>query len=101
MNLHIFSRSPFTVSTVCLDTLQTDDSIILIADACYFLQNIALLQAALDVADCKAVKVFALTEDCDLRGLSHQLEQSSSLVTGCSSDDFARLTLSAQHILNG
>jgi sulfur relay protein TusB/DsrH len=101
MNLHILSRSPFTVSVAFLETLQTDDSIVLVADACYFLQNIALLQAALDDTDCKAVKVFALIEDCELRGLSQQLEQSSSLVTGCSSDEFARLTLTAQHILNG
>ena len=98
MNLHLMSHSPFHTSQSLTQTVQSHDTILLIADGCYHLQNLSLLQALISEHSPLSLKV--LSEDAELRGLSEQLLLASDNIVSCNIDEFIQLTFTAQHILN-
>ena len=96
MILHLLSQSPSTQSHVFTQTLTEGDTVLLIADACYYLQQPQLLIEL----TLSGVSLLALDEDAQLRGLGQQLTKNQYQVETCSSEDFVNLSLQATKIIN-
>lgn len=87
--LHILSNKKITSYNHCQQCMQAHDSVLLIAEAVYFILDINITKNILNNSTAKNIRFYALSDDVAARGITDKIPSFIQLINY---DEFVQLT---------